>query len=573
MNHLKRCFFAMVISIVLWFSIALDDACAIQFNFVPDPGTPQEAIDGFEAAGVLWSDLLEDDITINVEIFFQPLSPSVVGSTSSEEITVTYPQYQTALQQDILSEQDMDAWNNLQSGSLFELLINRTSDSPHGSGNGTPYLDNNGNENNATIRLTRANAKALGLLAANDPDLDARIGFSTQFNWFFGGNVGIGSNEMNFVFVAAHEIGHALGFVSGVDILDINSPPAGGPFPESLFIFVSPPDTFRFSSESVTHGNGVIDWTADNRAKNFSIDGGTINLGGFSLGQEFGDGRQASHWKDNLGLGLMDPTTAAGETHTITPLDISLFDVIGYDLFTSEPVAISELSITKDDPQATVNPGQSISCEFTITNHGPDSATGATITYTLPDGASFVSSTSSSCSNNGDTAVCSIGNIAEGESKTTVMTVSVSSSAEEGAMTIIASVEANESDTNDLNNTVTVITQIEAGSSITTLEVFPPLPLPTNASISTPGEEDLFEFVVNTARRYTIETGGNTDTYMSLFGQNNMTTPIMENDDIGGGNLNSRISRSLDPGTYIVQIRGFSSAIVGPYVVSVQSER
>ena len=46
----------------------------------------------------------------------------------------------------------------------------------------------------------------------------------------------------------------------------------------------------------------------------------------------YGDERQASHWKDNLGLGIMDPTAGNGELLAISANDITGFDVIGYDL-------------------------------------------------------------------------------------------------------------------------------------------------------------------------------------------------------------------------------------------------
>ena len=44
--------------------------------------------------------------------------------------------------------------------------------------------------------------------------------------------------------------GHALGFVSGVDVLDFNSPPNGGPFPANAFTFLSSLDLFRYSALS-----------------------------------------------------------------------------------------------------------------------------------------------------------------------------------------------------------------------------------------------------------------------------------------------------------------------------------
>ena len=87
---------------------------------------------------------------------------------------------------------------------------------------------------------------------------------------------------------------------------------------------------FRYSAQAVGQGVGVLD-LADGDTPFFSVNGGAINLGIFATGSFNGDGRQASHWKDNLGLGIMDPTLAFGEVGMITALDLLAFDVIGFD--------------------------------------------------------------------------------------------------------------------------------------------------------------------------------------------------------------------------------------------------
>ncbi len=89
--------------------------------------------------------------------------------------------------------------------------------------------------------------------------------------------------------------------------------------------FVSALDLFRFSSRCLGTGGGpgVIDWTADNTPKYFSTDGGDTSVALFSNGANFGDGAQASHWKDNLGIGLMDPSASLGELLTITSNDVA----------------------------------------------------------------------------------------------------------------------------------------------------------------------------------------------------------------------------------------------------------
>jgi hypothetical protein len=51
-----------------------------------------------------------------------------------------------------------------------------------------------------------------------------------------------------------------------------------------------------------------------------------------STGVDFGDGRQASHWKDSLSLGIMDPTAANGELLVLRPNDMRAMDLIGYEI-------------------------------------------------------------------------------------------------------------------------------------------------------------------------------------------------------------------------------------------------
>jgi hypothetical protein len=57
----------------------------------------------------------------------------------------------------------------------------------------------------------------------------------------------------------------------------------------------------------------------------------------FATGIVFGDGRQASHWKDDLGIGIMDPTAARGERLDISVPDLRAFDVLGYTAAVPEP--------------------------------------------------------------------------------------------------------------------------------------------------------------------------------------------------------------------------------------------
>jgi len=94
---------------------------------------------------------------------------------------------------------------------------------------------------------------------------------------------------------------------------------------------------------------------------------------------------------------------------------------------------------------------------------------------------------------------------------------------------------------------------------------------PAQASIGQAGEVDLYRFVVPSVANHIIETQGQTDVIMSLFGPNSQTALVTEDDD-SGQDRNVRIASRLTAGTYFVRVRHYQTSSTGSYSVSVRRE-
>lgn len=309
----------LVVCLVLGIS---SPVCALNIMY-DESGFTTVQSNAFQVATGFWEGVFSDNVEVALDVGFADLgNPNIIASAGSEYRFFAYDDVRTALGTDRTSAADDTAWAHLQTGSSLEFL---TSDDT-----GSIFLDNNATINNNYLALTKANAKSLGFTVDVNGDLvnggaDAAITFNSLFDFDFDQRDGIGSTLMDFIGVAIHEIGHALGFVSGVDIVDNYG--AG-----DQYVDFSALDLYRYSNAS--YAGGLLDLAAGSEAY-FSLDGGATNLGLFSTGEHFGDGQQASHWKDNLSLGIMDPTFAWGEPGVVSGLDLLAFDAIGWDV---EPI-------------------------------------------------------------------------------------------------------------------------------------------------------------------------------------------------------------------------------------------
>lgn len=126
--------------------------------------------------------------------------------------------------------------------------------------------------------------------------------------------------------------------------------------------------------------------------------------------------------------------------------------------------AAADLQLTKTDSPDPVAVGGTLTYTLTAENLGPNTATGVTVTDTLPSSVTFGSATASqgSCTVDGRVVTCDIGTLASGASATVTIEVTPQ---QEGNITNTASVAGDQSDPVPTNNTASEGTQVGAGAA------------------------------------------------------------------------------------------------------------
>jgi uncharacterized repeat protein (TIGR01451 family) len=120
------------------------------------------------------------------------------------------------------------------------------------------------------------------------------------------------------------------------------------------------------------------------------------------------------------------------------------------------PAAKADLGITKTASPDPAFVGDTITYTLTVTNHGPDTSSGGTVTDTLPPNVTYVSD-DDGCSNAVGTVTCSTGSLANGASQVIHITVTATAV---GSATNTAVVDGNDEDDDATNDTATVTSQI-----------------------------------------------------------------------------------------------------------------
>ena len=334
----------------------------VHFNFVFEDNTPQNVIQAVEAAGDRWASHLQDDVTVNIAVQTGSFPiDNVIGFAYPSLVRAEYTDVLNQFEQDQTSAIDQEAIDYLPSlqarNGGIRRLINRTETS----------FWHHRDTSVSNIWLTRANAKALNVIDTDHSEFDGLIYFNDSVRWDYEPDDGIELDKYDFVGSAVHEIGHLLGVISGIDVLDFTFQ-SNASVADEDYDFITPMDLFRQSDR--TAGRPLIDWSLSYREKYFSINGGgnrhksnksshsnnsgLERIAPFSNGlSTFGPGGrfQASHWRNDVD-GAMKPSLHSGELNLISHLDPQLLDAIGWDIegessLTGQPSSI-DYSIDDD---------------------------------------------------------------------------------------------------------------------------------------------------------------------------------------------------------------------------------
>ena len=291
------------------------------------------ALAAFHRAAGQWEAWMTDPVTVNIDADLADMgSGNIIGSTSSVLLVGSYTLIRDQMVADSLDEPDDAIVSAIPTAAQYSVWL------PVGIGL------------NGNLMATKANLKAMGFtgLDADFGASDATVTFNTQFSFDFDNSDGVDPGKIDFETVAAHELGHALGYVSEVDDIDwrLANGLAGDIWPSAL-------DLLRFDNDGASDPSTAGQFTTFPRSmvpNNDEITDIIADEWRMSTGAYTGDGRQASHWKDDsltgtTTIGIMDPTLSYGQVTPVTEADLYVFDLIGYEIVVPEPMTTVLLAL------------------------------------------------------------------------------------------------------------------------------------------------------------------------------------------------------------------------------------
>ncbi len=168
-----------------------------------------------------------------------------------------------------------------------------------------------------SIFVAGAQAKALGLLAADAPALDAAVGFRTDPNqtlFTYDPNSRAVDGKYDFIGLVQHELSHALGRLS---------------YTWTTTGF----DLYRYAAPSVRVAAGPT-------PAYFSIDGGATNLAAFSTTGHYED------WSSTMGNDALNAYQRSGVQNSFSETDVRLLNVLGYAISTPPAATSGGVALT-----------------------------------------------------------------------------------------------------------------------------------------------------------------------------------------------------------------------------------
>ncbi|MEM6795201.1 MAG: DUF11 domain-containing protein, partial [Acidobacteriota bacterium] len=158
---------------------------------------------------------------------------------------------------------------------------------------------------------------------------------------------------------------------------------------------------------------------------------------------------------DRSGVLTNEATVAANETDPVSSNNT--------DFESTTVITETDLSIAKADSVDPVTAGNDLTYTVTVTNNGPSTSTGSTVTDVLPAGLTF--SSSSDCTESGGTVTCAVGGLAPAASDDVSFTVTVDPG-QTAALSNTATVAADDSDPDSANDSATEGTAVGVSTDL-----------------------------------------------------------------------------------------------------------
>ncbi len=155
----------------------------------------------------------------------------------------------------------------------------------------------------------------------------------------------------------------------------------------------------------------------------------------------------------------VERAAAESPVDNVARVTSSVFDPDPADNLSTASTAVgpaADLRLSKTVDRATANVGDVLTYTLTATNDGPSTATGSTITDTLPTGLQIVAtptSTQGACIVTGQSVTCSLGSIASGATATATIQARVRPGASASTVGNVASVSGSRLDPDPSNDT------------------------------------------------------------------------------------------------------------------------